>query len=70
LTLRKQNFQVRKWKRVGDLIAEYGMAKSTTSTIKKKNEGRHKNCSWVGDLKVKQLDGNFALGCGPGMDNQ
>jgi hypothetical protein len=43
-------------KSVWYLIAEYGMAKSTISTIKKTTK------------QMVVLDGNFALGCGPGTD--
>jgi len=44
------------------------MATSTINTILKK-QGRNRKCTGhEGNLKVKQLDGNFALGCEPGMD--
>jgi len=44
-------------KSVGDLIAEFCMAKSTDQYSFKKTT-----------KQIVVLDGNFALGCGPGTD--
>ena len=53
---------------VGDLSAKYGTATSRISTILRKQRINEKCTGRKGNLWVKQLNGNFALGCGPGMD--